>query len=374
MPKREITARRVFHNGAWRWRVIIPRDMNRGKQQRLYFKTKKRADTEAALRQSARENSSRAFFRLAPAAQASIAHALEMLEGRESEIVEAVAAYLRNSATEHRSVSAAIAECIEAKKGAGCRHRYLVGLGNALARFAVGREESKVHEVTARECESWINQSGLSGATRRSRQIDLGTFFSFCVKRGFCARNPIANLERHKSDEKEPKVLTPAQCAMALRQAMELHSGNLLAIVALQMFGGIRPDETYKLTSAHIRSGIIAITGDIAKKRDRRNVTINPTLKAWLDYAFANGAQLPAWDVRRRLTDVRKASVQPWPQDCLRHSFVSYHMEAHGWEQTVKEAGHSLAMAFEHYRALVTPEDARKFWELRPESITKEKQ
>jgi hypothetical protein len=54
----------------------------------------------------------------------------------------------------------------------------------------------------------------------------------------------------------------------------------------------------------------------------------------------------------------------------MRHSYVSYHYAIHGAAATAREAGHSEQVLFQHYRALVTPEDARKFWELRPESIT----
>jgi len=165
MPKKEIVARRVFHNGKWRWRVIIPMELNGGKQKRRYFKTQEKAEAEATLLQSARENSTRAFLRLSPALQATILHALEMLQGRESEIVDAVRVYLHSNTKEQRTLGDAIDDCLAAKKASGCRHRYLVALANTLKRFSLGKESNFVHESTVRECDTWINSEGTRGKT-----------------------------------------------------------------------------------------------------------------------------------------------------------------------------------------------------------------
>jgi hypothetical protein len=45
---------------------------------------------------------------------------------------------------------------------------------------------------------------------------------------------------------------------------------------------------------------------------------------------------------------------------------LTYSNEIHGWQETVSQAGHSLAMMVEHYRALTTKAEARKFWAMRP--------
>lgn len=56
-----------------------------------------------------------------------------------------------------------------------------------------------------------------------------------------------------------------------------------------------------------------------------------------------------------------------WPHNVTRHTFCSYHLAAFGSAaQTALEAGHSEAILFTHYRELVTPEAASKFWSIRP--------
>jgi hypothetical protein len=63
------------------------------------------------------------------------------------------------------------------------------------------------------------------------------------------------------------------------------------------------------------------------------------------------------------------AKLTPWPRNVLRHSFGSYHLAFHKNEAlTAAEMGNSPAVIFQHYRALVTPEAADKFWKLLPAS------
>jgi hypothetical protein len=63
---------------------------------------------------------------------------------------------------------------------------------------------------------------------------------------------------------------------------------------------------------------------------------------------------------------VRRSGVA-WGHNIARHSFVSYHLAEFGNAgRTALEAGHSEAMLFRHYRALVTPAAAAEFWGIRP--------
>ena len=64
---------------------------------------------------------------------------------------------------------------------------------------------------------------------------------------------------------------------------------------------------------------------------------------------------------------IRKAIVNDWPHNALRHSFGSYHYAQYRDEnRTAAEMGNSPAVVFRHYRALVKREAADAFWTLRP--------
>lgn len=369
MPRKKVEARPITHNGKECWRVIIPKELNCGKQKRRYFDDKTDAENFAADQEAERRSAHARFLVLDSNIQNAVLHALGLLEGREIEIADAVQFYLRSNTKEQRTLGDAIADCLAAKKASGCRHRYLVALANTLKRFSLGKENLFANEITVREVDAWINAEGISNATRRSRHIDLGTFFSFCVKRGYCTANPTSALERQKFDDKAPGIFTPQECDTILFWCADQHP-DMLAVLALQMFAGLRPYEAYKMSWADLTGGEIIMSGKHTKTRSRRIVPINETLDAWLQYAWERGAQLPPKDGPRKMTPVR-APVIKWHQDGLRHSFVSYFYELHGEVQTAKIAGHSEEMLHRHYRSLVTRQSAEEFWGLRPDAISK---
>ncbi|SRR6266496_1450885 len=62
------------------------------------------------------------------------------------------------------------------------------------------------------------------------------------------------------------------------------------------------------------------------------------------------------------------AGIKNWPDNALRHSFASYHL-AHfkDAKALALEMGHTdSGMLFNHYRALVKPKDAERYWNLKP--------
>ena len=69
----------------------------------------------------------------------------------------------------------------------------------------------------------------------------------------------------------------------------------------------------------------------------------------------------------RTVREVIALSKVAWEHNVTRHSFVSYHLaEFQNAGKTALESGHSEAMLFKHYRALVTPTAAAEFWAIRP--------
>jgi hypothetical protein len=56
-----------------------------------------------------------------------------------------------------------------------------------------------------------------------------------------------------------------------------------------------------------------------------------------------------------------------WPQNALRHSFGSYYFaQFNDAAKLALEMGNSLATIFRHYRQLVKPKQAERYWKLAP--------
>jgi integrase len=64
------------------------------------------------------------------------------------------------------------------------------------------------------------------------------------------------------------------------------------------------------------------------------------------------------------------AGIERWVPNGCRHSFATYHYALHqSADMTAAQLGHSnTELLFEHYREVVTPQDAAAFWQIMPES------
>jgi integrase len=277
-----------------------------------------------------------------------------------------------------RKLDDAIWDVVEAKEKANTRPAYSGLLGRTLRSFRAGIQAEHCHEVTRQMVEDWLHKNDWQPATRKSCLSTLRTFFNFCKGRNWVKLNPTANIERILLDEKAPGILTVEQIKTVLARCLELDP-QLSCFFAVQIFGGLRPCEAARLRAEDIQRGFIDVKGKKAKTRKRRLVTINPTLKAWL----ALGIHLPIKNQARRLKRIRYEveavlkhgkkkwrPVVPWTQDCIRHSFCSYHLaQFKDAAATALEAGHTEQMLFGHYRELVDPKEARAFWAIRPGKV-----
>ena len=84
------------------------------------------------------------------------------------------------------------------------------------------------------------------------------------------------------------------------------------------------------------------------------------------------GRLVPA-GARRKLARVRTAAkLANWPNNGLRHSFASYRLAAiRDAPRVAMELGHtSPQMLFSTYREVVRPEEAERYWKIKPAAET----
>ena len=270
------------------------------------------------------------------------------------------------NADDGRPLAELVNEFIVAKARTGRSDRYLRALRNSLGKFAHGRARRPVASLTVREVESWIDRPEWAARTQAGYLADVRVFLNYCLRRGYVARNVAACVEAPVCvDLRPPGIHTPAEVAAVLATARRADL-DVLRQLAIRYFGGLRSSETMRLREENLRisEGLIEVPAAKSKTRRRRLVTIQPALAAWL----AEGGVLRGMR-EARIRDVAKRSGVRWSQNVTRHSFVSYHLAGfRNAGETAMEAGHSEAMLYQHYRALVTPAAAAEFWALRPTS------
>jgi integrase len=265
---------------------------------------------------------------------------------------------------ESKLVSEALAELLKAKKQDGLSFRYLKDLRNRLERFERSFGTRKISELRLDEIETWLRNLGVGPQTRNTFAMRLSVLFEFARKRRWCAENPLPLVEKAKSNSAdEPGILSPEQFA-ALLQAAETET---LPYWAIGGFAGLRSAELERLEWCDIdwERALVEVTKGKSKTAARRHIVMQPALLAWLaPYRGQTGKVCPT-NLRIRLErDRERAGIANWPENGLRHSFASYHLEYFAEPGLLcVEMGHNTpTLVQKFYRQRVKPEAAKSWW------------
>lgn len=284
----------------------------------------------------------------------------------------------RTAAKRSSRVDDAINEFLDLKKKAGKSRRYLGDLNYKLKRFAADHGETLMAEIAPATLDAWLEGLGVSPVTRNGFHRVLAVFFEWGGKRGYCNReeNPARAAETAKETRGRVPIFTPAEIRVILDSA----PAELLPVIALGAFAGLRPEEIRRLDwkAVDFLRKRIDIAADVSKTAANRYVPMSDTLIAWIQpLAKAAGAVAPP-NLYRRLWTFHKLLAKPdavtgrpaveWQHNALRHSFASYALAKE--EDAARVAlwlGHvSPAMTFKHYRERVTPEAAGEWFAVTP--------
>ena len=279
---------------------------------------------------------------------------------------------------ESRPMGEVMDQMITEKTQAKRRLRYVRQLGYDIAGFIAGRRETLCRDVTPAQIHEFLHGNNWAPKTMEGKFISLQTFFSYALARGWCDENPCAKVERVSVDYETPGILTVEQCERLMHAAQWQ---SLCAYLALALFAGVRPEEIKRLSWKAIEGGVLRIESEHSKVRQRRLVTLSANCLEWLKL----GGELPPVNWQDRLNEVRKLAGfeysirskvkgrktkycpgEMWPHNCLRHSFVSYSLPIHGVSETARQAGNSEEKVHHNYKALVTREQAERFWAILP--------
>jgi len=340
-----------------------------GKRSRIFFETKKDAQTFAQEKDIELLNGGLEAAQFPSALRVMAAEAAKILSPFGRTIRDAVDFYLPHLQAMNRTctVRALADELLKVKKKDGVSSRYLSDLRSRLGQFATSMEGKSMAAITAREVDEWLRALDVSPTTRNNFRRVLIVAFNFAVDRDYCVMNPAEKSAKAKVIESKVGILTVSQTARLL----EASPRELLPFVAIGAFAGLRRAELERLdwSEVDLRSGLIEVTASKAKSARRRFVKIRPNLTAWLrPLARPKGAITPP-HYRKLLDDARTAAgITEWPQNALRHGFASYGLARDKDSAKIAlELGHTNSnLVFQHYRELVKPRSAAEYWKLRP--------
>jgi len=193
--------------------------------------------------------------------------------------------------------------------------------------------------------------------------------FNFAVKRGYATDNPAKQTDKAKEPSGDVGILSISEAA----QLLECATPEVLPYIALGLFAGLRRAEIQRLDWSEIDfgSGLIKVKAEKSKTAQKRFVAIQPNLKEWLLPVRKHRGRIASEnsEFRKQLDNARAAAgITRWPDNALRHSFASYHL-AHfkNAAATAIECGHhDSRITYRHYRELVSPKEAERFWNIKP--------
>jgi integrase len=345
-----------------------------GKRKRAFFETKQEADTFAENRNIELKNSGREGAEFPTSLRIMAQECAERLRSYGRTIKDATDFFVRHLAASERSITAAklVEQVLTAKKADGMSNRYVQDLRSRLPRFAKDFDGKMVAEITAKEIDDWLRALEVGPTTRNNFRRTLVMMFSYAAKHGYTTSNPAAETQKAKEIDAPPGILTVQETARLLEAA----SPELLPYVAIGAFAGLRRAELERLdwSDVHFDDNLIEVTAQKSKTARRRFVKIQPNLREWLLPLRKHKGSVTPDNFPKRLDAAREtAGIDDWPDNALRHSFASYHL-AHFKDAAALalEMGHTdSGLIFNHYRQLVRPKEAERYWNIMPAPVSK---
>src|SRR5260370_8342950 len=342
-----------------------------GKRKRSFFETKNEADTFAQTRNIELKNAGREGAEFPAALRIMAQECKDALSAYGRTIKDATDFFVRYLAASEKSCSAAqlVDELVAAKKTDGASIRHVNDLRYRLNNFANKFDGQPVATITTKEIDDWLRSLKVAPITRNHYRALIILAFNFAVRRGYATDNPAKQTDRATERSGEIGILTVTQAARLLESA----TPGMLPYLAIGLFAGLRRAEIHRLDWREIdfESGLIEVTAAKSKTAQRRFVTMQPNLREWLMPVRKHKGNVTPGEIefRAAFNQARAAAgITEWPDNALRHRFASYHLARfrNAADTSLQLGHHDSPITFAHYRELVKPKDAQRYWEVKP--------
>ena len=245
---------------------------------------------------------------------------------------------------------------------------YLHDLHVRLSRFVATMGERIVSDISAANVDDWIQALGVGPQTKNNFRAVLSAAWTFAVRRGYATENVVQLVDKSTVIRDHIPTFTVDEIKRLLAAA----PFDYLPYLAIGAFAGLRPEETAKLQWQHIdfAERTIRVNASVSKTREKRFAEISDNLAEWLQpYTGRVGNVAPPNLQKLRRSTMKAAGIERWPQDVLRHSFASAHYAFYkNPAHTALLLGHrDQDMLLTHYRDLMKPSEAKRYWSLVPD-------
>lgn len=253
------------------------------------------------------------------------------------------------------------------------RNEILYMMKSLIRKFPELRKK-KMRTITTENCRKYIEKGFKTPRQKYKARLVISGIFNTAIKQNWCVENPTKKIDPPVIKEQTIRILSPDDIERLLGTCEQDEHRSCLVPVALMLYAGIRPTEVQRVTwdDINLEEKVITLSPNHTKTGGTRHVSIMPPLEKILSsyYGSTRKSVCPKnWTVKWR--DVRAAAgwvpkKREWQQDCLRHTFASYHAKYfRDYNLLQWEMGHrSSELLRTRYlnMAGVTQENAEQFW------------
>ena len=299
------------------------------------------------------------------------------LVGAENVVAACKAFSKRNPASRERlPLRKAADDYIASKETKGRSDRHLGDLRSRLGRFIADHPGTALGDITTGSLQTWLdglkgtNGQPLAEQTRLNFATVINGLLNHHRRRGNIADNPAGDLERESVRSTAAiEFWTPDEAEALLRACPTV----ALPALVIALFAGLRTAEVARLrwTDVDLERRHITVSAKNAKTASRRLVPMTDSIIQWL-LPLRGGPKArvypeAATTLPKRITEASRAAGVRRINNGARHSWVTYRVAASGdVARTAIEAGNSVGVIHKHYRGLASPDDAQRFFGIRP--------
>lgn len=184
------------------------------------------------------------------------------------------------------SFARAVEAALEARQGRRARtlsdFRYFC---RRLLKRCPGLAARRLRSLTAADCARYLAMAFATPRQYLKGRSILSGIFSTAIRRGWCAANPVQQVEIPHFPERPVPILNRQEMGRLLQTAARYAKGSCLPALGMMLYAGIRPHEVARLTWAQVdlANRAISILPRHSKTGGARRVSIHPPLAAILE-------------------------------------------------------------------------------------------
>jgi len=240
-----------------------------------------------------------------------------------------------------------------------------------LRRFAAALH-MPIQSVQVRDVNAWLRANSRAAKTFNNMRTSLVRLFNFARDQGYIPqseRTAADMAKRERIGESDIATLPPSTLRALLKDASE----EAFLWLVLASFTGMRTAELLRLHWQHIDfdGGVIRLPRQVTKTGAKRQIPIQPNLRAWLaPFTGRVGLVFASEKAHDRTIAYAKAKEIEWPSNWARHSFGTYRATiTKSVGQVSLEMGNSESIVKRHYFDQHASEaDARAWFEIMPDA------